>query len=281
MLAKQSAGAIRFEVFDISPEMAQLWLDTRTKNRRIRNGHVRELAAEMKAGRWDITHQGIAFDSNGFLVDGQHRLSAIVMAGVTVTMLVSHYEGIVPLLLIDSISPKSVTDRLVISTRADLTNAHVAVARAFWTGGYSSQSSGSYIATDAALQRVIDRFWDAIVFGSSVTTTRVRGVGSAIVGGALSRAWLSEDHERMSELVEVLRTGLPVSRVDDQAAISLREQLISIPNAVNGRLRRDAFLKTQRAAKAFCEREPLKLIRAPERDIYPLPDFDPYEAAPR
>ena len=64
------------------------------------------------------------------------------------------------------------------------------------------------------------------------------------------------------------------------AAISLREQLIAIPNAVNGRLRRDAFLKTQRATKAFCDREPLKLIRAPEKDIYPLPDFDPYAAEP-
>lgn len=265
-----------FEILEISPGMAQLWLETRGPNRRLRMGHVRELATEMKAGRWVITHQGIAFGPDGKIVDGQHRLSAIVMAGFPVTMLVSFYAEAAPLLLIDSISPKSLADRLTISSRPDLTSAHVAVTRAFWTGGFSGQASGGPAVTDAVVASVLDRFWDAVVFGSGVTLCRVRGVGSAIVGGAISRAWLHEDHERLAQFMDVLKTGLPSSLVDDQAAISLREQLIGIPNVANGRLRRDTFLKTQRAAKAFCTREPLKLIRAPERDIYPLPNFNPY-----
>lgn len=269
---------IRFEKLLVSPEMARLWLDRRASNRRMRMGHVRELAIEMKAGRWYISHQGIAFNPEGQLVDGQHRMAAVVMANLDVMFVVAYYAGRPPLLQIDSISPKSVTDRLVISGRTDLTSAHVAVARAFWNGGYSGQAAGGAMTTDTAIERVLDRFWDAIVFGSGVTVTRTRGVGSAIVGGALSRAWLFEDHERLSQLIDVLKSGLPGSTVEDQAAIALREQLIAIPNAVNGRLRRDAFLKTQRAARAFCDREPLKLIRAPERDIYPLPDFDPYDA---
>src|SRR5262249_29433317 len=42
---------------------------------------------------WKLTHQGICFDANGFLIDGQHRLHAIVMAGKSVQMIVAHNRG--------------------------------------------------------------------------------------------------------------------------------------------------------------------------------------------
>jgi hypothetical protein len=40
----------------------------------------------MKAGRWLETHQGIAFDTDGRLIDGRHRLMAVAASGVTVRM---------------------------------------------------------------------------------------------------------------------------------------------------------------------------------------------------
>lgn len=43
-------------------------------------------SAAMKAGHWRETHQPIAFDHDGVLIDGQHRLSAIIHAGVPVTL---------------------------------------------------------------------------------------------------------------------------------------------------------------------------------------------------
>jgi hypothetical protein len=49
---------------------------------------VRAFAEAMARGDWMVTHQGIAFDVHGVLVDGQHRLAAIVEAGVPVEMMV-------------------------------------------------------------------------------------------------------------------------------------------------------------------------------------------------
>ena len=40
-------------------------------------------------GDWQLTHQGIAFDTTGRLIDGQHRLHAIIEAGVPVQILVT------------------------------------------------------------------------------------------------------------------------------------------------------------------------------------------------
>ncbi|WP_229670449.1 hypothetical protein [Microlunatus endophyticus] len=42
----------------------------------------------MKRGDWKVTHQGVAVDTNGVLVDGQHRLAAVIEAGVSVEMTV-------------------------------------------------------------------------------------------------------------------------------------------------------------------------------------------------
>ena len=41
------------------------------------------IARDMKAGHWRLTHQGIAFDPAGVLIDGQHRLWAIVESDTT------------------------------------------------------------------------------------------------------------------------------------------------------------------------------------------------------
>src|SRR6185503_17546608 len=42
----------------------------------------------MRRGEWMVTHQGIAFDTRGVLVDGQHRLAAIIEADVPVELTV-------------------------------------------------------------------------------------------------------------------------------------------------------------------------------------------------
>lgn len=68
----------------ITPEMAEEFLKHNTRNRNIRLPYVEELATYMRQGKWDVTHQGIGFYEDGTLFDGQHRLHAIIKAGVPV-----------------------------------------------------------------------------------------------------------------------------------------------------------------------------------------------------
>jgi hypothetical protein len=49
---------------------------------------VRAFAEPMRRGDWMLTHQGVAFDSNGVLVDGQHRLAAVIEAELPMEMTV-------------------------------------------------------------------------------------------------------------------------------------------------------------------------------------------------
>ena len=64
-------------IIDVTPEMARQWLESNTDNRPIRSGQVESLRAAFARGEYIGTHQGIAFDDDGVLLDGQHRLTAI------------------------------------------------------------------------------------------------------------------------------------------------------------------------------------------------------------
>lgn len=71
----------------ITPEMAANWLEHRNKGNRAKSPRViQRYARAMRDGRWMATHQGIAFDEEGLLLDGQHRCEAIAASGVPVQM---------------------------------------------------------------------------------------------------------------------------------------------------------------------------------------------------
>ncbi|MGV9891702.1 hypothetical protein [Streptomyces sp. NPDC003395] len=78
----------RADVVMVTPQLAQEWLDRNVHNRPIRKNKVDNYARDMKAGNWALNGEAIKFAIDGVLLDGQHRLHAIVAAGVPVQMLV-------------------------------------------------------------------------------------------------------------------------------------------------------------------------------------------------
>ena len=74
----------------ITPELAHQWLlDNNFNNRNLRPSWVQTLAQAIKNNEFLTTHQAIAFSESGRLLDGQHRLHAIVLANKPVKMLVT------------------------------------------------------------------------------------------------------------------------------------------------------------------------------------------------
>jgi hypothetical protein len=69
-----------FEVMD--PERAKEVLALNVNPRKMRPTRVRQYAREMTAGNWAPYTAPLMFDTNGNLVDGQHRVAACIEAGV-------------------------------------------------------------------------------------------------------------------------------------------------------------------------------------------------------
>ena len=73
----------------ITPEIAKRYLERNRNNRPVNQALVDSLAFDMLNGNYQMTEQGAAFDEDGYLVDAQHRLLAVVKSGVTIQMRVT------------------------------------------------------------------------------------------------------------------------------------------------------------------------------------------------
>lgn len=84
------ATGIGFVLTMVGPEEAARWLSGNHEGQRsVSTKRARSIANDIIAGNWKVTHQAIAFDGAGRLIDGQHRLTAVVMAGKAVPMYVA------------------------------------------------------------------------------------------------------------------------------------------------------------------------------------------------
>lgn len=76
----------------VTPTVAEKWLMANRSNRPIRQHTVNAYARDMMNGKWDEDSMDgiISFDTNGCLVNGQHRLRAIIRSGATLRLYVAH-----------------------------------------------------------------------------------------------------------------------------------------------------------------------------------------------
>ncbi len=77
----------KFSRVRVSPATAAKWLEefNYEDNRPIRQRWVDYLARQMAKGMWQDNGEPLIFDVEGHMLDGQHRLSAVVKSGVTIT----------------------------------------------------------------------------------------------------------------------------------------------------------------------------------------------------
>lgn len=121
----------------ISPDIAAKWLKTSNGNPRWPSGNrivdksrVKIIAEDIKNGRWVPSNNSIAFDSNGNLVDGHHRLSAIVLSGKSVLSIVVRGIEDEALLHVDENRSRSISQRTGIDSRTvGAINCHFCMLR--------------------------------------------------------------------------------------------------------------------------------------------------------
>jgi hypothetical protein len=80
---------MQVEICLITPEKAAELLLKNTTNRPLRRTHVNFFENQLRRGEMQLTHQGIAISASGRLLDGQHRLTAIVNTGISATLVVA------------------------------------------------------------------------------------------------------------------------------------------------------------------------------------------------
>ena len=105
------------ETVTLTPEDAQklLAISEGQIQRPIKITVVNRIVHAIQAGQWRTTHQAIALDADGRIVDGQHRLAAIARAGIPVQLQVARDVPRDAFDVIDTGSPRSPGDILRIA----------------------------------------------------------------------------------------------------------------------------------------------------------------------
>ncbi len=85
----QNGRAITTTVETITPDDATAYLErNRLNNRHVNDRRITDYAREMKAGQWRLNGEPIIFDWDDELLNGQHRLYAIIEANIPVRIVV-------------------------------------------------------------------------------------------------------------------------------------------------------------------------------------------------
>ena len=104
---------MKSKVMMVDPALALAWLQRNiATNRPMRPTVVENYADEMRRGEWHLTHQGIALDIDGNLIDGQHRLAAVIKANVIVPMMVTVNAPRASFVALDGGVKRTLADRL-------------------------------------------------------------------------------------------------------------------------------------------------------------------------
>lgn len=252
----------------ITPAMASNWLDNaNVRNRAVAQALVERYARDMRSGCWRLTHQGIAFGPNGVLLDGQHRLWAIVYADMPVEMHVWFNVSPESLMVIDGGRGRSLSDHLRLGGGLGEVNKDLLAALRCMLGkGY-----GHTLTPDEA-REALRRHERPIQFAmrNLPCGAGVRGIASSDTRGVVARAWYSADESRLGEFCEVLRTSLARSDAD-KSVILLRNYLTS-GTGWDNRDRRERYSRIERVLLAFLRNETLSRLSVSARELFPLPD---------
>lgn len=105
---------MKLEEIVITPDLARKYLECNICNRTISKASVKKYAEMMRKGEWYLSHQSIAFmdvdENKEVLVDGQHRLAAVIQANIPVRFTVIRHAVQTP--YIDTARNRNFVDNL-------------------------------------------------------------------------------------------------------------------------------------------------------------------------
>lgn len=248
------------ECMTITPTMARELLLANGSNRKLRPNNVDMLAREIRNGRWQLTHQGIALDKDGAILDGQHRLAAIIKADAPVEIMVTRNVPHGAILGVDAGANRTFSDRVHFEG-ASYSKAQAAMARiiAFGAGDTTVRSYGEI--TD-----LIEQHYEALMFA------RPTAAGShkpAAVYAVIARAWYSQDRDRLAAFKDVFQLGT-ASGPEDWAALRLRDHCYSA-RAGGTTVRKELYGRAETACWLFLNRRPATRLYQAPMELFYLP----------
>lgn len=265
------------ELMLVTPDTAAKWLaQNALNNRACKNSQVKLYVSYMKKGAWNSDNCAITFDVNGNLIDGQHRLRAVVASGQAQEFIVGRNWPTSAMITLDMGQRRSFTDRMVVAG-TDITAMECDILRnamSDYEATVKGTQSHSRFGKEAAVAEQFRRHSEI----TQALAARYRGkvsklvLGAAIQGYAQACAWyekgkFSDDPlQRIIDFLDILAEGGAASCYNpdtDQAAMKLREQIAAKKAAGRNWHDMQDFRTGVTAVANFLKKKPQKQVIRP------------------
>ncbi len=257
----------------VTPQQASSWLSNNPDNRKPSMSHVERLTQDMINGLFVFNGESIILDEDGALMDGQHRLMAIVASKTAQKMLVVKGVPRSTMRTIDRGEARTVADWLKIRGYSNYTtcghaahNLHIfevgSLHRSGATGKFHPADADSVLARHPGLV-------DSVTF--AISLKEMMGLVYKSVGTVafLHYIFSRVDAQKANEFFTKLATGANLDK--DSALWHLRNRLIAdnqdkrkkMPPTV-----RMAFIL--KAWSFFSKGRAIKRLQYSEEETFPL-----------
>lgn len=218
---------IRTTVRKITPDVAAKWLKMCNGEfqRPLRKPYVELLARSMTSGQWANNGESIIFSRTGKLLDGQHRLSAVVLSGITIMATVATGVLEKDFDTIDTGQGRTMGDILKINGEKSYSDLAAALRRIYnfeLTKGTSTEQSDAP-PTKRDLEAILakhPKLRDSVEFAR---TNKSKLVAPSIVA-PLHYIFAQQDSKLADEFLISFATGENLKK--DEPLYKLREKII-------------------------------------------------------
>ena len=246
---------------NVTPAIAKAWLEKNTSNRPLMNGRVRQISAAITRGEWMLNGDTIRFSHDDVLLDGQHRLAAIVEADTAVETFVVRGLPTETFTTIDTGKARTASDIISLSGTKYAT-AVASISRAYlnWLNtGSPLNPTPEKRPTNQQLYDFVtndDCVVDVAAFCYSLTT--LRAMVPVTVSGFLYMAGMRRDKEKTIEFLTQLNnsTGPRHPSVD-----LLRDRLLLNKGSKKRMMQREVYAICIKALRFFIEDTDVKQLK--------------------
>ena len=266
MTAATGTPSAQFET--ITPARAMEMLDTMDGNRPLRQGWIENLTEMMREGTFDPNNgEAIKFNVQGELIDGQHRLWAIVESGITQTMLVIRDVTPRAIYTVDVGPRRTFMDVLTINRYENRTHLATTVMGAHsYVYGYMDNPTSYRRPSHEQALHFLRSYEDSLLAAarkSTSMTTRGTEHGKVLTPSVYGTMyWLLSKYDVEEADAFFDRITLGDGLVKDDPVFTLRRTMAGLRNRKNNSMD-VTYLRaiTIKTWNAWIQGHPLKLLR--------------------
>lgn len=252
----------------ITPKKAREYLDNQNINRKVSQLEINKMVVNMQKGLWVQESAPIIFDYEGKLIDGQHRMHAVIKSGIGQWFIVLFNYSKEAMSVLDIGKCRSAANVGQVKG-LNINHRHTACVSAL-----ELPEKGVSNFSKSLIVEYFIRFEEGVRF--AVDNSSGGEKMPSPLCGLLAKAYYYEDRDALFNFMIVFGSGM-ASGEHEWAAIALRNYCQKMRQEqafyMTWQRRIDLYLRCQNALTHFLAREAIRNVHKPRStvNLYPLP----------